>query len=87
MDKRLSDYEIEERAASARAFLNDPVIKEAFDSMHSRYMGTLLASDVGSLTATAAHAKLAALADFQAELISVITEKKIRDKHIKVDNG
>lgn len=76
----LSQLELEERAATARDFLNNPIFMEALAAMHSRQAGILMAADVGSLTASAAHAMMKAIGELQSELESIVTDKKISDR-------
>jgi hypothetical protein len=82
----LSPIELDERAASAQNFLNDPVVKEIFSELRSQYTGTLMQADVGSLTATTAHAMLRALEDIHAALVSKVNDKKMYDKYRKRDS-
>jgi hypothetical protein len=76
----LSPLEIEERAATARDILNTPLIRELFETMHSRQVGILLEAPVGSLTASAAHAMMRAIRELQSELQSVVTDKKMYER-------
>ena len=78
--KNLSQLEIDERAAVATDFLNNKVIQEIFDDMRSRQVGILYEADVGSLTASTAHAMLRAIEALRGELESVITDKKMHEK-------
>ena len=81
----LSDQQVEERAASATALLNDPVVDMAIDEMRVAYMDRLIQSDIGSPEAAAAHAALKMLADFKVALVAMVTEQKMR-KHRKRSN-
>lgn len=79
----LSHLEIEERAATARDFIDNPMIQGMFDGMRSRQLGILMNAEIGSLTASAAHAMLLAIEGVQGELESIVTDKKMlnsRDK-------
>jgi hypothetical protein len=75
--------ELEERAASARALLSDPIFRDVLDTMYSRHIGILAGADIGSLTASAAHAMLRAINELRSELESIVTEKKMHDKFHK----
>jgi len=78
--KQLSPLEMEERAAVARDFLNNPIIQEIFADMSSRQVGILYEADIGSLTAGTAHAMLRAIDSVKSELESILTDKKMHDK-------
>lgn len=77
---RLSDLEIDNRAAEAQELLNNPVFKSAFDDVYSRALGTLLNADIGSLTASTAHATMKAIQDVRKQLEDYVTDKKMRDR-------
>jgi hypothetical protein len=66
--------EIEERAADARMIQNSKVFKEAMENLMAEYTRKLVQADVGSLTATTAHASMKVLADVQGQLKSFIDE-------------
>jgi hypothetical protein len=76
----LSDHEVDERAAEAQALLDNPVFTSAIDDVYSRALGTLLSADVGSLTASTAHATMKAIRDIRTQLGNYITDNKMR-KH------
>jgi hypothetical protein len=82
---RLNNYEVEERAMEAEALLVNSVLNSALDDIHSRHMGTLLEADVGSLTASAAHASLKAITDLRNQLKEYIADHKVRQKYNKGD--
>lgn len=84
---RLNDAELEEHAASAKAILNDPVVDEALKAMRYQYMDKLIAADVGSEQVTMYHASLKLIDDFKAQLQTVITEQKMRQRHRSRENG
>lgn len=75
---QLSDYEVDERAASATAVLDDPVVKEAIDKLKSKYVDELVSAAIGSPESMSAHAGIKLIGGFQAELQSMITEKRVR---------
>lgn len=75
--------ELEERAAEAQAILNNPAFKAAMECIHSRSLNILIAADVGSLTASSAHATLKALRDVEAQLADFSTELALRRKFPK----
>jgi hypothetical protein len=81
MPNNLSDFEIGERAASAQALLNDPIVEEAMADLREGYLNTLLDSEVGTPEASSAHAGMKVLEDFKAALLSMVTEKKMRAKY------
>ena len=78
--KRLSDHEIDERAAEAQSLLDNSVFADALDDVYSRALGTLLNADVGSLTATTAHATMKAIRDVRSQLEQYVSDKKMRAK-------
>ena len=80
---RLDNFQTAEKAAEAKALLNNPVLQDALVSIYSKATGTLVQSDVGSLTATAAHAMMKAVSELQAQLNEFITDDKIREKFHK----
>ena len=78
---RLSDLEVDERAGEADAILSNPVFRAAMDEIHSRAVGILVASDVGSLTATQAHAMLRAVNELMTQLKQFRTDADMRKKY------
>jgi hypothetical protein len=74
---RLSGIEIDERAANAQAILDSPVFQEAVDTVYSRVLGTLLNAEVGSLTASTAHATLKAVHQVRHQLEQFVVDKKM----------
>ena len=80
---RLSSYQLDERAAEARAILDNSVFKDALEDVYSRALGTLLNADVGSLTASTAHATMKAIRDVKKQLEDYITDKKMRERYGK----
>lgn len=85
-ERRLSNLEVEERAADAKALLNSEVFNRALDDVRSRQLGILINADVGSLTAGAAHAMLKALEEIKNQLDQYIADNKMRQKYHK-DKG
>jgi hypothetical protein len=83
--KRLSDYEVDERAAEAKSLLDNSVFADALNDVYSRALGTLLNADVGSLTASTAHATMKAIRDVRSQLEQYIADKKMRTKFGKGD--
>lgn len=79
MDK-LSDHEIFERATESIALVENPVFREALKELRKRYYSELMEAGVGTLTATAAHAKLKALEDIPGQLAIFINDAKMRRK-------
>jgi len=82
---RLSNYEIEQRAGEANSILRHPVFISALEEVYSRAVGTLLGADVGSLTATQAHAMMKAINDLQAQLKQYEVDHELRNKYHKGD--
>jgi hypothetical protein len=84
----LSDFEVDERAASALALLNDPHILESFTALREMYINILENSPIGSDEAVTAHTSLKVLQDFRASVESMVTDSKMRKKYSgKVKNG
>ena len=81
--RQLSDYEIDERATEADVLLQNPVFISALDDVYSRAAGTLLNSDVGSLTASTAHATMKAVSAIRSQLEQYINDRKMRQKFTK----
>jgi hypothetical protein len=82
---RLSAHELDERAAEAQSILDNSIFKDALDDVYSRALGTLLNADVGSLTASTAHATMRAIRDVRNQLEQYVMDKKMRDKWGKPD--
>jgi len=80
---RLSDFEVDERAAEAQALLNNPVFVTALNEVYSRAVATLLNADVGSLTASTAHATMKSITDVKKQLEQYVADKKMRQKFSK----
>jgi hypothetical protein len=84
-EPRLSNHEVEERALEAQALLDNPVFIQAMEAVYSRAVGTLLTAEVGSLTASAAHASMKATAEIRSQLNQYVTDHKLRQKYNKGD--
>ena len=82
---RLSNREVEEKAADATEILHHPVFKDAMNDVYSRMEGILLEADVGSLTASAAHATMKAIIAVRNQLEQYVTDHKLRQKYNKGD--
>jgi len=80
---RLSNLQVDERAAEAQSLLDNSVFKDALNDVYSRALGTLLNADVGSLTASTAHATMKAIRDVKKQLEDYITDKKMRERFNK----
>ena len=80
---RRSNLQVDERAAEAQAILDNSVFKDALNDVYSRALGTLLNADVGSLTASTAHATMKAVRDVKKQLEDYITDKKMRERFNK----
>lgn len=79
--RRLSDIEVEERAATAQAMLQDDLVKEIIEDLRERYLQNFMDATVGSPEAAAAHSGMKILNDFQNSLMAVLTEKKMRSRY------
>ena len=79
-ERRLSNFEVEEKAAQAQTILNDPVFQGAYDDVYSKAIQALLNADVGSLTASAAHASIKAIVAIRNQLEEYISDDKVRKK-------
>jgi len=77
---RLSDIEVDERAAEARSLLTNSVFNKAMEDVYSRALGILLNAEVGSLTAGAAHASMKAVRDIRNQLEEYVSDDKMRKK-------
>jgi hypothetical protein len=84
--ERLSNMEVESRAAEAQALLNNPIFQMAMSDAYSEAIGTLLDADVGSLTATTAHATMKAITAIRSRLEQFTTDHKMRQKYSKMGN-
>lgn len=79
--KRLSNFEVQERATNAQALLHDPTFREALQAIYSEAQGTLVNAEVGSLTATQAHATMKAITGIRDKLSQYMTDHKMRQKY------
>lgn len=75
-----SPQETEERAAEARALLNNSVLKEAFAKVREEQLRVLIQEPVGSLTAGAAHATVKALDGVLQQLQVIVNEATMQRK-------
>jgi hypothetical protein len=82
---RLNNYETEEKAIEAAARLNDPILQGALNEIYSGALGTLLEAEVGSLTASTAHATMKAVIAIIAQLEQYVADNKMRQKFGKGD--
>jgi len=80
---RLSDYEVDEKASEAQSLLDSPVFRGALNEVYSRAVQTLLNADVGSLTASTAHATMKSITDVQKQLEQYVADRKMRQKFSK----
>jgi hypothetical protein len=78
---------VEDRAADSGEILRHPVFKQAMADVYSRAEGILLGADVGSLTASAAHATMKAITDIRHQLEQYVDDHKVRQKYHKGDNN
>lgn len=80
---RLSNTEVEEKAHDAQAILDSKVVQDALNDIYSRHLGTLVEAEVGSLTASAAHASIRAITDLKKQLEQYVADHKVRQKYHK----
>lgn len=79
---------MDERAAESKALLANPVLRQAFQDIYSQAVNRMQNADVGSLTATTAHAMMKAIIDLQKQLEQYLADGKMRQKYSKGDfNG
>ena len=71
----------------AKAILDNPVFQEAYEEAYSRAAQQLLNADVGSLTASTAHATMKSIMALRGQLEQYVTDKKMRDKFNKGDGN
>jgi len=76
---------VAEKAAEAKALLHNSVLQEALTAIYSRATGTLAKEEVGTLTASAAHAMMKAVFDLKAQLEEYVDDDKVRQKYNKGD--
>ena len=79
--QKLSELEIEERAATAQAFLNDPMMTEVMEDIKMELLAILVSSPIGSQEASAAHAELKSVGRIRQRLQSFVTQKKMAAKY------
>jgi hypothetical protein len=84
-EPRLNNHDVEERAAQAESMLASEMFRSAMDGVYSRAVGTLLEADIGSLTATGAHATMKAVIDIRSQLEQYVNDHKMRQKYNKGD--
>ena len=82
---RLSNLQVEEKAAEARALLGNPVFIDAISDVYSEAIGTLVSAEVGSLTASTAHASMKAITALRAKLEGYVADHQMRQKYSKGD--
>ena len=75
----LSDYEVDEKAASAHAILQDPLISEALKNLEVNFVEALIKAPIGGPDAMTAQAGLKVVQGFRDELQAMVTEKKMRE--------
>lgn len=83
----LNDMEVDERATEAQVLLSNPVFIDALEDVYSRAIGTLMGAEVGSLTASTAHATMKALSEVRSQLEAYIVDRKMRQKYKGKPNG
>jgi len=82
---RLSNHEVQEKAGQAEDLLASDTFNSAIGEVYSRAAGTLVNADIGSLTATGAHATMKAIVDIRNQLQDFINDHKMRQKYNKGD--
>ena len=78
--QRKSSYDLDERAAEATFLVNHPLLKEAFATLRAQYVNQITESLAGSPDLISAHAKVQVLREVEANIRSIITDKKMADK-------
>jgi hypothetical protein len=76
---------VSEKASEAQTLLTNPVLQSALIDIYSRAAGMLVEAEVGSLTASAAHAMMKAALDIQKQLEEYVNDDKVRQKYNKGD--
>jgi hypothetical protein len=84
-EPRLNNHEVTEKAAQAESLLASEVFNSAMNGVYSRAVGILLEAEVGSLTASGAHATMKAVIDIRSQLEQFINDDKMRQKYNKGD--
>jgi len=70
-------YEIQERAADARALLNSDTFNRVIEMLQKEYLEQLIQAEVGGLTAATAHASMKGLEAIKARLQTFITDEQM----------
>ena len=82
---RLSNHDVEEKAATAKALLENPVLRDALLDIYSKHSGILLDAEPGNLTASSAHAMMKSVIELQRQLEQYVSDDKMRQKYNKGD--
>jgi hypothetical protein len=76
----MSEIDLDERAANAKAILNNPAFKEAVLATKDHYIAVLESEPVGSLLAATAHASMKVLGDVEQRLKLFVSEANNRKR-------
>lgn len=77
---QLTPLQIEERAAEARSLLHNSVLLEAVGNAKKEQLQVLIQADVGSLTASTAHATVKALDGVLQQLQVFVNEATMQKR-------
>lgn len=80
MTRETNFYEIQERAADARALLGSDIFNRVMQRLHEEYLEQLIQAEVGGLTAATAHASMKSLEAIKARLKAFITDEQMAVK-------
>jgi hypothetical protein len=69
--------ERDERAAEARALLDNPLLQEIYSKLESDAFEALIHAEPGSPAATSCHLRIMALRAIQADLIRMVEDPKM----------
>ena len=81
---RLSNQEVEDKAERAKSILDDPIWSDVLNDLYNRALDELMNAEVGSLTASAAHATMKAIITITAQLEEYVADDRMRKKFPKV---
>jgi hypothetical protein len=76
MTEPIDMLERDERAADAKALLDNPLLQEVFQRMEAAATERLLSAEPGTIVAVAHHQRIMAIRSLHAELISMVEDPK-----------
>jgi hypothetical protein len=77
MNEPIDMLQRDERAAEARALLDNPLLQEIYSKLESDAFEALIHAEPGSPAATACHLRIMALRAIQADLIRLVEDPKM----------